>query len=179
MSYLFVRSESHRLIDIPYPTKMRSYKILARTFLAISIINFALAAPVAVKKYEVRVKGVDVAKDGTTTSPPRRDSSTNALPTPRSSDPGYWQEQERRQLDLASRTDSDGSPEPGEPSKQPIDLFPNPPSPSLRLGPGSTSQSPTDQAPTDKPDPLNQAPSSLHGNTDLTYLNSSLYQGQD
>ena len=158
--------ESHRLIDVTYLTKMRWYKILAQIFLMLSIIDFALTAPVVVQKHS----GVDAAKDGKTTYS-LWDPSTNALPTPRSSDSGHWKEQEPRQHDLRSRTDSSGSPEPGEPSNSPIANPPSPsPSPSLRLDPGSTSRLPTSQAPTDEPDPLNLGPSSLHGNT---YLNPS------
>jgi len=137
---------------------MRWYKIVARIFLMLSIIDFALAAPVVVQKHS----GVDAAKDGKTTSPLRWDPSTNALPTSRSSDSGHWQEQEPGQDDLRSRTDSSGSPEPGEPPNSPIANPPSP-SPSLRLGPGSTSRLPTSQAPTDKTDSLNPRPSSLHG----------------
>ena len=135
----------------------------------LSIINFVLAAPVpvVVQNREVGVSGVDAAKDDTATSPLRRgpSESTNALPSPRSSDLGYWQEQEPRH-DLRSRTDSDssGSGEPGEPSNPPIDPLANPPRPTLLPGSASTSRLPTSQAPAEEIDPLNPGSS---GNTDL------------
>jgi hypothetical protein len=145
---------------------MRWYKILARIFLLLSVIDFALAAPVVLQEHEVRVSVVDAAKGGTATSPLRRDTSnkwlanaadrTNAPLIPRSSESGHWREQEPRQPNPRSRTDSKGSPEPSNPAP-PIDLYANNPrSPSPPPGPGSTSPSPSSRAPTaDEPDPLN------------------------
>jgi hypothetical protein len=125
---------------------MRRYKILARILLMFSVIDFALAAPVAVQKHEVRVSMVDTVKDGTATSPLRRDLSdknaadrTNALPPiPRSSDSGHWREQEPRQYNPRPRTDSNDSPEPSNPAPPNNNnpLRPSPPdSRPLRPGP--------------------------------------------
>ncbi|KAN0114077.1 hypothetical protein V8E52_007053 [Russula decolorans] len=146
---------------------MRRYKILARILLMLSVIDFALTAPVAVQKHQVRVSAVDAAKDRTATLPLRRDPSdkwlanaadrTNVPPIPRSSDSGHWREHEPRQHNPRPRTDSKGLPEPSKPAPS-IDLnadyYPSPsPSP------------PPPPPPTDEPDPLN--PSSPHSNTDL------------
>jgi hypothetical protein len=168
----FERSESPRLFDVTYPMKMRSYKIL---LLILSVIDFALAAPMVVQEHEVRVSAVDAANDGAAMSLLRWDPSdkwpanaadrTNAPLIPRSSDSGHHreQEQESRQHDPRSPTDSTGSPEPSNPAP-PIDLHAdNPPSPPPGPGPGSTSPLPTRQAPTNEP-------SSPHGNTDLISL---------
>jgi hypothetical protein len=158
---LIERSESPRLIDVAYPTKMRWYKILVQILLIPSVIDFALAAPVVVQEHEVRVSVVGAANDRTATSSLRRDPSNkwpanapDAPPTPilRSSD---WRES--RQHNLRSRTDSIGSPE----LSNSASLYAN--------NPPTTSPSPTNQAPTDEPD------SSPHGNTDL---NPSPYEGQ-
>ena len=150
-----------------------------------SVINFALAAPVVVQEHGVRVSEMDVAKDGTATSPPslRRDlldkwlenaaDWTNGLPIPRSSDSGHWQEEEPMQHNLRSRTDSNGSPEPSNPAP-PMDPHANGPSPSPPLGPGSTSHLPK-SSPTGEPYQLNTGTSTPHGNTDSI---SSPYQGQ-
>jgi hypothetical protein len=167
----------------------------------LSVIDFALTAPVVVQKYEVRISAVDAAKDGTSTASAA--DRTNAPPIPRSLDSGHWREQEPRQHNPSSRTDSNDPPEPSKPalsidlnadyspspspphidpnansppSASPPHIDPNansPPPPPPPPGPESTSPLPTSQAPTDEPDPLN--PSSPHGNT---YLNPSLYQGQ-
>jgi hypothetical protein len=171
---------------------MQWYKILARILLMLCVTDFALAAPVTVQGHEVRVRVVDAVKpvqDETATSPLRRGPSdkwlmnaaglTNA-PIPRSSDSGHWRDQEPRQHDSRSRTESNGSPEPSNPPP-PIDLndnyspSPSPPhidsnanhpaSPSLRPGSGPTSPIPTSQTPPDEPGPLN--PSSPHGNADI------------
>ena len=155
---------------------MQWSKILTWIPLILSIIDFALAAPVVVQNRGVGISGVGASKDGTATSPLRRDPSTNALPTARSLDSGHWQEQEPRQHDLVSRAGPGGPPEPGEPSNPPIDPFAGPPSPTLRLDPGSTSRLPTSPVPTEGIDPLNPWPSSLHGNTDS---NPPPYQDQD
>jgi hypothetical protein len=74
------------------------YKILAPILLMLSVIDFALAAPVVVQEHQV--------------SPPRPDpwpanaaDRTNVPPISRSSDSGHWREQEPRQHNLKSRTD--------------------------------------------------------------------------
>jgi hypothetical protein len=59
-------------MDVTYSAKMRWYKIFVRIVLMLSVIDFALAAPVAVQKHEVRVSVVDAAMDGTATLPLRR-----------------------------------------------------------------------------------------------------------
>jgi hypothetical protein len=153
---------------------MRWYQTLARVLLMLSVIDFALAAPVAVQEHEVRVSVVDAAMDGTATSPLRQDPSdkwlanaadrANAPPTLRSPDSGHWREHEPRQQTG-----------PLKPALS-IDLNVDPPedqSPRPLPGPGSTFPSLTSQAPTDEHDPLNPGPSSPHGNTDL---NPSPYQ---
>jgi hypothetical protein len=166
----FERSESPRLFDATYPMKMRWYKIL---LLILSVIDFALAAPVVVQEHELRFSVVDTANDGAAMSLLRWDPSdkwpadaadwTNAPLIPRSSDSGHHREQESRQHDPRSPTDSTGSPEPSTPAP-PIGLHAdNPPSPPAGPGPGSTSSLPTRQAPTNEP-------SSPHGNTDLISL---------
>jgi hypothetical protein len=53
---------------------MRRNKIVARTFLILSIINVALAFPPVVREKQVRVRVVDVAKDVTAPSEKRDDS---------------------------------------------------------------------------------------------------------
>jgi hypothetical protein len=133
----------------------------------LSVIDFALAAPVGVQEHEVRVSVGGAAKDRIAISPLRRDPSdkwlanaadwTNAaaaLPIPRS-----------------SNSDSD----PTLPiAKPPLDLNADPiPSPPLQVGPGHTSPSLTSRSLTDEPDPLNLP--SPHGNT---YLNPSPYQSE-
>jgi len=132
----------------------------------LSVIEFALAAPVVVQEHEVRVSVVpaNAAVDRTNAPPIRRLLDS----------PGHWREQEPRQHHDNPRwgTDSSGSPEPSN-----IDLDANnPPTPSLSPppGPGSTSLSPAShwQAWIDELDPLN--PSSPHGNTDI---NSSHHRG--
>jgi len=153
----------------------------------LSVINFAFAAPVVVQEHEVRVREVDAAKDGIATSPPSLGQGpldkwlanavgwANGLQIPRSSNLGHWQE-EARQDNLRSRTDSNGSPKPSNPAP-PTDPHANDPlspSPSPPLGPGSTSQMPKSQSPTGEPDQLNPGTSTPHGNTDL---NPSPYQG--
>jgi hypothetical protein len=169
------RSESPRLIDVTYPTKMRWYKILARILLMLSVIDFALAAPVVIQEHEVRVNVVDAAKDGTAPSdkwPTNAADRTNTPMIPESSNSGHWRQQKPRQHNPRSPMDSNGSPEPSNPAP-PIDINANyVQSSSPPPGPGPTSPSPTSQAPTDEPDLLN--PSSPHGNTDL---NPSPYQG--
>jgi hypothetical protein len=181
-------SESPHSVDVTYPTKMRWYKTLARVLLMLSVIDFALAAPVAVREHEVRVSVVDAAKDGIATSPLRQDPSdkwlanaadrANAPPTLRSPDSGHWREQEPRQNNLRTVIDSDGLPE-AEPLKPApsIDLNANPPedqSPRPPPGLGSTFPSLTSQAPTVEHDPLNPEPSAPHSNTGLS---PSPYQG--
>ena len=167
-SFLFIEhSELSRLI---YITKMQWYNILARILLMLSVIDFALAAPVVVREHD------SMADNGIAVSPLRPDPSwsanavdqINAPPIPRSSDLGDWWEQEPGYHNPRSRTDSIGSPEPSNPAN-------NPPSLSPPAGPGSTPPLPTSQAPTDETDPLKLNPSSPHGNADL---NLSLYQGQ-
>jgi hypothetical protein len=142
---------------------MRWYKIPAWILLMLSVIDFALAAPVVAQKHEVRASAEDAAKDGT-------------LPVPRSSGSGHRREQEPRQHNPGSPIDSNGSPKPSNPASS-IDLNAGPAvdqSQSPPPGPGSTtSPSLTSQAPTDKPDSLN--PSTRRGNTDLNLL---LYQAR-
>ena len=46
------RFESLRLIYATYPAKMRRYKVLARIFLMLSVIDLALTAPVVVQEHE-------------------------------------------------------------------------------------------------------------------------------
>jgi hypothetical protein len=125
----------------------------------LSVIEFAaLAAPVVVQEHEVRVSVVGAAKDGTATSPLRRDPSdkwlanaadrTNAPPIPRSSDSGYRGAQEPRQ----HNPDNPAPPI----AKPPLDLNVDP-IPSPRVGPlagpspgpttSSTSQEPTQHNP--------------------------------
>ncbi|KAF8502018.1 hypothetical protein F5888DRAFT_1800527 [Russula emetica] len=135
----------------------------------LSVIDFALAAPVVVQEHEVRVSVVDAAKDGTATSPLRWYPSdkwpanaadrTNTPPILGSSNSGHWREQQPRQHNPRSRTDSNGSPEPSNPAP-PIDSSPPP-------GPGSNPPSPPGQAPTDEPDLLN--PSSPHDDSHALY----------
>jgi hypothetical protein len=119
----------------------------------LSVIDFALAAPVVVQEHGVHVSVVNAAKDGAATSPLRRDPSdkwlasaadrTNPPPIPRSSDSGHWREQEPRQHNPRPRTYSKDSPEPSNPAP-PIDPYANnPPNPSPAPGPGSTSPPPT------------------------------------
>ena len=146
----------------------------------LSVINFALAAPIVIQKPEVRVGELGAAKDGTATSPLslRRDPLdkwpanaaladwTNGLPIPRMSDSGHWHE-EPRHHNLRSQTDSNGSPEPSNPAPLMDPPHANDPlSPSPPLGPGSTSQLPKSHSPTGEPDRLNP-PSSPDGNEDL------------
>ena len=165
---------------------MQWYRILARILLMLSVIDFALAAPVLVQEHEVRVSVVDAAKDGIATSPLRWNPSDKWLanaadrtiappvPIPRSLDSVNWQEQEPRRYNPRPRTDSQGSPEPSSPASpiDPIDLYINTP-PSPPLSPGSISPLPSSQAHTDEPDPLK--PSLPHGNTGL---NPSPFQDQ-
>jgi hypothetical protein len=48
---------------------MRQYLIVSRIYLILSVINFALAAPLVIReRHEARVKMVDVTKDGTAAS---------------------------------------------------------------------------------------------------------------
>jgi hypothetical protein len=142
----------------------------------LSVIDFALAAPVATQEHEVRVSVGGAANDGAAMSPPLRpDPSdkwpanaadrTNAPPIPRSSDSGHHGEQESRQHNPRSPTNSNGSPEPSNPNPAPPIDANNPPSPSPPPGPqaGSTSPLPASQASTNEP-------SSPHGNTDLISL---------
>jgi len=133
---------------------MRWYRILTRIVPILSVVDFALAAPVVVREHEVRVSVVGAAKDGTAPSIPDKwlanaTGRTNAPPIPRSSDSVHWreQEQEPRQYDPYN---------------------PQSPSPPADPASGSTSPSPTSQAPTFEADPLN--PPSPHGNTDLNLL---------
>jgi hypothetical protein len=156
---------------------MQWYRILAQILPILSVINFALAAPVVVQQHEVRASVVDLTNDGTTTSALRRDPSfkwpasvadqTNASPISRSSDSGILRGQEPMQHNLRSPTDSNDLPEPSNPPP-PKDLrTDNAPSPSVP--PGFPASSPMGQAPSDEPNP-----SSPHGNTDF---NTSPYQG--
>ncbi|KAI0272008.1 hypothetical protein BGY98DRAFT_180141 [Russula aff. rugulosa BPL654] len=58
-----------RLIHVTHPTRMRQYFIVSQIHLILSVINFALAAPLVIReKHEVRVDVVDAAKDGTAAS---------------------------------------------------------------------------------------------------------------
>ena len=152
----------------------------------LSVINFALTAPVAVREHEVRVSVVDAAKHRTATSPLRRDPSdnwpvnmvdrTNAPPILRLPDSGYWREQEPTQNNPRSLIDLNGLPESSKPAPS-IDRNADPTedqSPSPPPSPGRTPRSPTSQARTDEPDLSNPGSSSPPGNTDL---NPSLHQG--
>jgi hypothetical protein len=136
----------------------------------LSVIDFALAAPVVVREHEVRVSVVDAAKGGTATSPLRRDPSdkwlanaadrTNAPTIPRSSESVHWREQEPRQYNPTPQKDSNVSPEPSNPAR-PIDPYTsNLLSRSPPAGPGSTSPSPTPTHDTPAPDGSPQIASS-------------------
>lgn len=58
-----------RLIHVTYPTKMRQYLIISWIYFILSVINFALAAPLVIRERpEVRVDVVGVAKDRTAAS---------------------------------------------------------------------------------------------------------------
>jgi hypothetical protein len=79
LSLLFNSTLARLLIStdnlITIPTGMHRYMTFARIFLILSIINFARAAPVVVRRvHEVHVNVVDVAEDGTATSEKRWDS---------------------------------------------------------------------------------------------------------
>ena len=110
----------------------------------LSVIYFALAAPVAVQKPEVCVSGVD---DVTTTSPLRHPSDMRSA---NAADLGPWLEQDKRQYDP---TDSNDSPEPSNPA--PWDL--NLPSPTSH---------PLSQSSTHGDIDLNSSPSQFQGATD-------------
>jgi hypothetical protein len=48
---------------------MRQYLIVSRIYFILSVINFALAAPLVIREtHEVRIDVVNVAKDGTAAS---------------------------------------------------------------------------------------------------------------
>ena len=150
----------------------------------LSVINFALAAPVVVQKREMHVS--EAVDSRTDSSPLRRDSlgkwlanaadRTNALPIPRSSS-GPWLELEPRQhYPIDSPEGSGGS--------KPLPLWDlnylplpsptgQPPTNQLPTGEPSTSEPstskpPTSKPPTDEPHSLN--PSSTSGNIDLNIL---------
>ena len=170
----------------------------------LSVIDFAFAAPVVVQKRELRVSVVDAANDGAAMALRRGESGkwpTNAADrtnanAPRSSDSGYWRKHVPRQHHDTprSRTNSNGLPEPSNPSP-PIDLNNRPPpspslppvfdppspstppgfgptSPSVPPGFESTSRLPTSQVPKDGLDPF--SPSFPHGNT---HLRPFVYKG--
>src|SRR5258708_6287887 len=123
-----------RLIDVTYTTKMRRYKTVAHILLTLSAINFAFAAPVALRGiHEVRVDVVDPSKDGTTTQKTwdlsgersmNAADSTSASLIPRSSDSDHWSEQGPH--NARSPTDSNDAPGPSNPRPL-IDLNASPP----------------------------------------------------
>jgi hypothetical protein len=102
-----------------YPAKMQWYKKLAQILLLLSVIDFALAAPVVAQEHEMRVSVVDAAIDGTNAPP---------IPIPRSSDSGHWREHNPRFW-----ADSNGSPESSNPAPHLYDE-PDPLNPSLPYG---------------------------------------------
>jgi hypothetical protein len=133
---------------------MRRYKTVARILLTLSAINFAFAAPVALRGiHEVCVDVVDPSKDGTTTQKTWNLSdersmnaadSKSASSIPRSLDSDHWSEQGPH--NARSPTDSNDVPGPSNP--RPFDInAPPPPSPE---------QTPTD--PNDAPGPSHQRP---------------------
>ena len=158
--YFIERFESPRLVDVTFLTKrMGRYKILARFILMISVIDFALAAPVVVQKRALHVSGED---DGTDTSPLRLANAayrTNTLPIPRPSDSGHWLEQEPRQHNPIDSGSGGSKPLPlwdlnDTPPPSPTS---QPPTNQLSTGEPSTSQPSTSQPPTSQP-PHDQGP---------------------
>lgn len=139
---------------------MRWYKTLAQILLILSVIDFALAAPVVVQEHEARVSVVDVAKDGTATSPLRRDPAadrTNARPIPREQEP---RQHNKRMPPPGSTPPPESTPPPpiSQATYKPDPL--NPPSPYSNT---DSNVSPYQgQGPTDRPGPSYDGFQSTH-----------------
>ncbi|KAN0116317.1 hypothetical protein V8E52_005936 [Russula decolorans] len=147
---------------------MRRYKIASQILLILSIFNFVLAVPVAVREIdEVRVNAVDAAKVGTAASEKRMDpgdqSSTNVGYLTDvsatewntiSSDSAGSKFSELDDTATSRPTLPTGSPHPGSP-----DDSPPPPGPPAGNPPPSHSV-PTDDPPPSQPGPAGDPPPS-------------------
>ena len=105
---------TQRLTHVTIPTKMRQYLIASRIHLMLSVINFALAAPLVMRgRHEVRVDMVDVAKDGDGTTA----SQTLSQRGPRDGRfPAWWSSEEWDDPFLGPELpdESDSEPEPND-----------------------------------------------------------------